>query len=115
MRSFRFDWRWVVIILFVAVLANSSSLPWIIPALALGGVGGYILYLAWQAFERTGLRQRGKARVTYWRGERVEMRRPAPPLRPGDFTVLAPTVIYGLIGSALLLAGVAIALRQFGF
>jgi hypothetical protein len=114
-RSFRFDWRWVAVIAFVAILANSRALPWPIPVAALGAAGGYLVYLAWEAWNRTGLRSRGTTRVTYWRGERVEMQRPAPRIRPGDFTTLAPTLVYALVGSALLLAGVARMLRQLGF
>jgi hypothetical protein len=115
MRTPRFDWRWVAVIAFVAILANSRALPWPIPVAALVGSGGYLLYLAWESWGRTGLRSRGTTRVTYWRGERVEMQRPAPRIRPGDFTTLVPTLVYALLGSALFLAGLARMLRQLGF
>lgn len=114
MRAPRFDWRWVAVIAFVAILANNRALPWFITAATLSAAGGYLLYLAWEAWGRTGLRGRGTTRVTYWRGERVEMQRPAPRVRPGDFTAMVPTLVYALIGSALLLAGVARMLRQLG-
>ncbi len=115
MRTSRFDWRWVAVIAFVAILVNSRALPWPIPAAALGISGGYLLYAAWEAWGRTGLRSRGTTRVTYWRGERVEMQRPAPRFRPGDFTMLAPTLIYALLGSALVLAALALSLGRLGF
>lgn len=115
MRTPRFDWRWVAVIAFVAILANSRALPWPIPTAALIGAGGYLLYIAWESWGRTGLRSRGTTRVAYWRGERIEMQRPAARFRPGDFSTLVPTLVYALIGSALFLAGLARMLRQLGF
>jgi hypothetical protein len=114
MRTPRFDWRWVAVIAFVAILANSRALPWPIPAATLGLAGGYLLYMAWEAWGRTGLRSRGTTRVTYWRGERVELQRPAARFRPGDFTTLVPALVYALLGSALVLAAIALVLGRLG-
>ena len=35
MRGFRFDWRWLILIGFIAILANAPALPWVVIALTL--------------------------------------------------------------------------------
>ena len=113
MGTFRFDWRWIALIVVVIVLASARSLPWPIIALALGGAGGYLLMLGWQAWTRSG-GPPSRSRVTYWRGQRYEVgptrRGPALP-RWGD---IGPAAVYFLIGGVLVLAAVSVALRAFG-
>jgi hypothetical protein len=112
MRGFRFDWRWVALIAFIAVLANARSLPWFVTALALGAAGGYLVRMAWQAWGLGGSwGGRGDTRrVTYWRGQRIESSGPTRRHRPRTWEEIAPVAVYGLIGVALLLAGLAVAL-----
>jgi hypothetical protein len=109
---FRFDWRWVALIGFVALLANAGRLPWQVVALALGGAGAYVLTIGWRAWTRSGgVSSRG--RVTYWRGQRIE----TPPRRGivmPRFGDIGPAAIYLLIGGALVLAAVAITLNALG-
>jgi len=110
MRNIRFDWRWVALIAFVAILANARSLPWFITALAFGLSGGYLLWLAWQEWGPGGGRGDTR-RVTYWRGERIETSSSARRPRPRSWDELAPVVVYALLGTALALGAVAVTLR----
>jgi hypothetical protein len=111
MSGFRIDWRWAVLIAFVAVLANGRSLPWQITALALGAGGGYLFVMAWRVGGIGGGRRAG-ARVTYWRGQRIE--RPSRPRRIGPMAwgELLPAVVYALLGLALLLGAASIIFYQ---
>jgi hypothetical protein len=110
MQNIRFDWRWVALIVFVAILASAQSIPWPILALALGAGGGYLLYMGWQIW--SGGRGIGsKPRVTYWRGQRIELaperRSGMPPLRS-----ITPALVYLVLGGALLLGAVAVVWQQ---
>lgn len=112
MRRVRFDWRWLLLIGLIAILANARSLPWFVTALALGAPGVYLLALAWQAWGGTiGRRGGNSRRVTYWRGQRIETSGPSRRLRPGTWDELAPILVYSLVGLALILAAVAVLLR----
>jgi len=106
----RFDWRWIALILIVAILANGTRLPWPVLFLALAGGGGYLLYQGWQIW---GGGSFSSKRVTYWRGQRIETpaqrRKGLPPLR-----AIGPALLYLVIGGALVLAALAVLLRQFG-
>jgi hypothetical protein len=109
----QFDWRWVALILFVALLVNAGRLPWQIVALVLGGVGAYLLVLGWRAWTHTD-GSSSRSRVTYWRGQRIETapprRGPALP-RWGD---IGPAIIYFLIGGVLVLAAATLVLQRLG-
>ena len=109
MQNMRFDWRWVAVIIVIAIVASGSSLPWPIIAAALGGGGGYLLYVGWQIWSNGSIAPK---RVTYWRGQRIETspqrRSGPPPLRE-----IGPALLPLLIGGALVLAAVALVLRQF--
>jgi hypothetical protein len=110
---FRFDWRWVGLIGFVALLANAGRLPWQLIAVALGGAGAYVLTIGWRAWTRAG-DTFGRGRVTYWRGQRIE----TPPRRGATmprWSDIGPAAIYLLIGGALVLSAVAIILSNLGF
>jgi hypothetical protein len=106
----RFDWRWIVLIVIVAIIANGAQLPWLVLFLALAGGGGYLLYLGWQVWGGGAFSSK---RVTYWRGQRIETpaqrRRGLPPLR-----AIGPALLYLIIGGALVLTALAVLLRQFG-
>jgi hypothetical protein len=118
MRGFRFDWRWVALIVFVAILANARSLPWFVTAAVLGASGGYLLWLAWHAWGLGsgwgGGRRADTSRVTYWRGQRIEKPGATRRYRPRSWGELAPVAVYGLIGAALLLAALSLLLRALG-
>ena len=112
MGRIRFDWRWVALIGFVALLANANRLPWQAIALALGGAGAYVLTIGWRAWTRSGGAP-SRSRVTYWRGQRIETppRRGVAMPRMSD---IGPAAIYFLIGGALILSAVAITLNNLG-
>jgi hypothetical protein len=101
------------VIVFVAVLASGRGLPWPVTALALGGGGAYLLVQGWRIWARSG-GPPSRSRVTYWRGQRIELaperRGPALP-RWGD---IGPAVLYLVIGAALVLAAVALTLGRIG-
>jgi hypothetical protein len=109
MSNLRFDWRWVVLIVAVAVLANGRRLPWPLLAVGLAAGGGYLLYQGWLSWG--GTRNSGP-QVKYWRGQRYEVRtrRRGPSLPP--LSAIGPAVLYLVIGGALVLAALAIVLRQ---
>jgi hypothetical protein len=112
MRGFQLNWRWVALIVFIALLAGGRSLPWPITALALGGGGLYLLVMSWQS---AGLGGRGGgARVTYWRGQRIELRDAPRRRRPAIWSELAPAVVYALIGLALLFGAATTVLSRYG-
>ncbi len=110
MSNIRFDWRWIVLIVIVAIVANGSALPWPVLVLALGGGGGYLLYMGWQVWSGGSI---STPRVTYWRGQRIEVRPQRRASLPSLRTI-GPALLYLIIGSALLLASLAVVLRQFG-
>ncbi|NTU83330.1 MAG: hypothetical protein HGA45_28840 [Chloroflexales bacterium] len=112
MRGFRFDWRWLILIGFIALLANAGSLPWPVTALALTGAGGAMLWMAWRSWGLGGWSGgRDTRRVTYWRGTRIETQGPPRRARLATWTELAPVVVYALLGTALLLAALAVLMR----
>lgn len=109
-----FDWRWIVLILVALIFfgqisfAPSAGLSVII--LALGA------YWALRAgFEPWRGRDAilGSRRVTYWRGQRIELRparRARVRLAPMPLLV---SVLYLLISAGLVLAALRLALRLF--
>lgn len=113
MSNIRFDWRWVVVIGVLVVLANAGRLPWPATALIVGGGGIWLLAQGWRVWARAGGAPQ-RSRVTYWRGQRIEVgptrRGPALP-RWGD---IGPAAIYFLLGVVLVLAAIAITLRGLG-
>jgi hypothetical protein len=109
----RFDWRWVVAIVVIVVLASAGRLPWYVSALAAGGSGVWLLVIGWQAWVRSG-GPPSRGRVTYWRGQRIE----AAPARRGPalprWSDIGPAAPYLIFGGILVLAALTIALRAFG-
>jgi hypothetical protein len=114
MGNIRFDWRWVALIVFVALLVNAGRLPWPIVALTLGGGGAYLLAHGWRAWTRSGGAP-SRSRVTYWRGQRIE----TAPVRRGPalprWSDIGPAAPYLIFGGILLLTAITIALRSLGF
>lgn len=110
MRGSNFDWRWIILIVIVAVIANGTRLPWPVLVLALAGGGGYLLYLGWRVW---GGGTPGGKRVTYWRGQRIE----TGPSRGGGLPPLraiTPALPYLIIGGALVLAAFTVLFRWIG-
>ena len=110
MGRLRFDWRWVALIGFVALLANARHLPWQVVALGLGAGGAYVVAMGWREWTRSGGAP-SRSRVTYWRGQRIETpaRRGAAIPRLSD---IASAAIYFLIGGALILAAITVILSN---
>jgi threonine/homoserine/homoserine lactone efflux protein len=113
MRTLRFDWRWIAVIAALAVLASWRQLPWQLTALVLGGGGVYLLLTGWRTWTRfSGPPSRD--RVTYWRGQRIELapqsRGPALP-RLRD---IGPAAIPLLIGGVMVLAALSLVLGRLG-
>ncbi len=113
MRGLPFDWRWVAVIIFIALLASGRSLPWPVTALTLAAGGIYLLSLAWQSWGG-GAGGSRNGRVTYWRGQRVELPGQPRRLRPTTPGTLAPVVLYALIGLALLLGAALVVSSRLG-
>lgn len=106
-------WRWIGLIVIVAMLANIQVIPWPLLAMLLVGGGGYLLFVGWRVWSR-GPGPAPPPTVKYWRGQRVELPREQgrqrgmiPPLR-----AIAPALVYLLIGGALVVAGAALVLRH---
>ena len=109
MRFGSFDWRWIGLIAVVVVLASSRQLPWPIVALALAASGAYVLFYGWRVWGGAGVR---RSRVTYWRGQRIEVTEARrgfaiPPLR-----AIVPALLYLVVGAVLFLAGISIVVEQ---
>lgn len=102
MGKFRFDPRWLVLLVVFVVLSNARSLPWPIVAALLAGGGGYLLYWGLNLW-RGGVTSRSGPRVQYWRGQRIESPTPRRPRMPPLREIL-PAVIPLLVGAAMLLA-----------
>jgi hypothetical protein len=113
-RNIRFDWRWVVAIVVIAVLVNVGRIPWPITVLAVGGSGCWLLALGWHAWVRAG-GPPVRGRVTYWRGQRIEVAPPRHGAALPRWSDIGPATPYLLIGGVLVLAAVTIALRALGF
>lgn len=119
MRPVRFDWRWIGLIIVIALIANAPVIPWPVLAVLFVGGGGYLVYTGWQVWRGNvgiGKIHTGEPRVKYWRGQRIELdvspkrsTNPFPPLR-----AIGPAVVYFIIGGALLLAGVSVIMRHTG-
>ncbi len=113
MNRINFDWRWIALIVIVVIIAGGARMPWPITVLVLGGGGAYLLNMGWQAWTRAGGAP-SKSKVTYWRGQRIEVgpprRGPAMP-RLSD---IGPAVVPLLIGGVMALAALSILLQRIG-
>jgi hypothetical protein len=109
----RFDWRWVVGIVVLVALTNSTRLPWPITVLLVGGGGAWLLAQGWRVWVREGGPPE-RSRVTYWRGQRVELSPPGRGPALPRWRDIGPAAIYLLLGAVMVLAAAAIALRNLG-
>lgn len=106
MRGRGFDWRWIGLIVIAAILANSYAIPWPITVLILVAGGGYLLFVGWNIWSG-GANPFKQTRVTYWRGQRIELDAPRSSRLP-SLRSIGPALVYLLIGAALLLGGIAV-------
>jgi len=102
------------LIILVALLAGWRSLPSPLVVLVLGVGGGYLLVMAWKA-SGIGRRSQPGGRVTYWRGQRIEIPAAARRSRSVGWGNLGSTIVYALIGLALLVGAALIVINQSGF
>jgi hypothetical protein len=112
MNNMRFDWRWIAVFLVVAIIVGGQRVPWPLLTLALAGGGGYLLYIGWNSWSGGGASNRGN-RVTYWRGQRIEL---PPERRQGmpSLKSIGPALFYFITGGALMLSAVVVVVRQIG-
>lgn len=110
MQDFRFDWRWIGVIVIFALLASSTIIPWQLLVVGLAAAGSYLIYMAWQVWQRDG--GGGGKREVYWRGERIEL----PEQRSTSLSTrtIVPIALYSVLGGALWLAAVGVILNQVG-
>ncbi len=111
--STTFDWRWIVVILVVLVLlgqlrfAASPALGVIVLA-----IGGYWAVQAGLEPWRGRGPVLGSAKVTYWRGQRIEMKQPARArFRTPATTPLIVSIVYLTMGLGLWFAALRLLLR----
>jgi hypothetical protein len=115
MQNMRFDWRWLALIVAIAVIVAGPSIPWPILALTLGGGGAYLLFMGWKVWSGGSMGGGGgRSRVTYWRGQRIEL--PPEPRRSSlpSLSGILPALIYLLLGGALVLGALGIVIQQMG-
>jgi hypothetical protein len=108
MGNIRFDWRWVILIGTVAVLANARRLPPAVLALALGAAGIYLLYAGWQQW---GGGSFSRTHVKYWRGQRYEVRPDRRRTAIPSLRAIGPALLPLILGLTLVLSAVAVVLR----
>lgn len=107
----KLDWRWGTLAAVVVVILFWRYLPWPVLLLGLAGGGGYLIYTGWHIWQ--GGEPGGSKRVTYWRGQRIELDQPQR-VRMPSLRTLAPAVFYLVIGGALLLGAGALLVQQLG-
>lgn len=113
MNRMQFDWRWLILIVLIAILTNARSLPWPVVALTLGGAGSWLLWQAWLLWSGGGRSGSSARRVTYWRGRRIEQVGSPQRSWSGNGYAAAPAAVVALLGVMLLLAALVVLLRAF--
>ncbi|NJK79675.1 MAG: hypothetical protein HC876_09335 [Chloroflexaceae bacterium] len=114
MNNIQFSWRWIGLIVIAAILAGAQSLPWPIVAVTLAAGGGYLLYYGWQKWTGGAPVGGGGKRVTYWRGQKIELPAERRSSNLPSVRSIGPSVIYFLIGGALVLGALGIVLQRTG-
>lgn len=113
MNWLRSYWHWLALVGVILVLANSQNLPWPLVVALLGAAAAYLLRHGWLVWVRAG-GPPSRAKVTYWRGQRIETgpQRGGPALP--DVRHIGPALIYLFFGGVLALVAGAIALQNLG-
>lgn len=119
MRNVRFNWRWIGLIIVIALIVNIQVIPWPIVVVLLVAGGGYLIYTGWQVWNRASPTYnpfRGTPRVKYWRGQRIELDPPASSKGPNlpSFRSIGPAIVYFLFGAALMLGGMMLLIEHIG-
>ncbi len=108
-----FDWRWIVLILIALVFFGQVSLvpsPYV--GVILLALGGYWAVQAGLGPWRGRNAILGSKRVTYWRGQRIELGPPSRSrVRLPATTPLLVSVIYLALGAGLIFAALSLLLR----
>ena len=111
-----FDWRWIILLLIALMFFGQLRLA---PSSGLGVVllaaGGYWAIQAGLGAWRSGGATLGSTKVTYWRGQRLEI----PQTRRQRFRTPAATpliiaFVYVAMGVGLLLGALRLLLRLVG-
>lgn len=108
----RFDWRWIGAIGLIVLLTQVRWLPWYALAGLLAAGGGYFLMVGWNTWRRRGGASVSGKKVTYWRGQRIEV---APTRRSAaapQLKDIGPALIFLLIGGAMVLAAANMIFRN---
>ncbi len=111
MTNIRFDWRWIALIVIIALIVSGPTLPWPVLTLILAASGGYLLYRGWQVW---GGGNFSSKRVSYWRGQRIEMHTSRKASLP-SLRNIRPALIYLVIGGALTLSAIGVVLNRLGY
>lgn len=104
-----FDWRWIVLVVLALMFFGQFSLR-VSPVasgllLALGGCWAIMVGL--EPWRRGRGALLGNTKVTYWRGQRIEMRQPGRArLRTPPTTSLIVSILYLVVGVGLVLGAV---------
>jgi hypothetical protein len=109
----RFDWRLVGVIAIIVVLASSGRLPWPIVTLALALAGGYMLRYGWRVWGG-GASFSGGRRVTYWRGQRIEIDQARRGSSLPSLRSAGPAAVYLVLGAVFVMAAASIMLDRLG-
>jgi hypothetical protein len=111
-RRMSFDWRWAGLIAVIIILAGANrGVPPLFVALALAAGAFFLLRHGWRVWGGRGAG--GRARVTYWRGQRIELSEPRGPALP-PLRSIGPAALYLLLGAILALGALTVALRSLG-
>jgi hypothetical protein len=112
--NMRFDWRWIAVILVIALIIAGQSLPWPVLLLVLAAGGGYLLYMGWNTWKDNAAGGAG-SRVTYWRGQRIELE-PEKEKHLGlpPFQAIGPALIYLILGTLLVVGALGVLIEQLG-
>ncbi len=108
-----FDWRWIILLVIALMffgqlrLAPSSGL-----GIVLLAAGGYWAIQAGLDAWRSGGATLGSTKVTYWRGQRLEIpQRRGPRFRTPAATPMIVSAVYLTMGAGLLLGAIRLLLR----
>ncbi len=110
-----FDWRWIVVIVIALIFFGQINLS-LSPILGviLLGLGGYWGIQAGLSPWRGRGSMLGSTKVTYWRGQRIEMKQPRRSrLSVPASTPLAVSIFYLAIGVMCVIGALMLLWRMF--
>ena len=112
-----FDWRWIIVIVIALMFFGQLQIsPSPMVGVVLLALGGYWAVQAALRAWREASPGLGSTKVTYWRGQRIELRQPRRArFRTPAVTPLAVALIYLLMGAGLWLGAARLLLRLATF